>query len=1285
MLRRILILGLGLSLSACGGSEALTITTASLNAGALGQAYQATVAATGGSGEGYKWSVTGNLPAGLTLAAEGTPSAVISGTPESSGRANFTVKVEDSDGNTASQALSINVPVEGALSISTTALGRALLGQAFSAEIRADGGSGAGYIWEITQGTLPDGLMLAATGSPATLLSGTAIEVGDFSFTVQVTDGSDTATADLTLTVNESLRPLNIETETLAPGDVGVAYIAEVAAIDGTGMGYSWSIISGALPDGLALAAAGTPNSQITGTPTSFGTYTFEVAVEDSSSARATKQLTIEVQPGVLVVATSTLPQGSATAAYSASITALGGSEAGYVWSISAGALPQGLTLQSAGTPSAQLSGTPAAFGTFDFTVSVTDSMGASTTRALSLVIQPALSIPAVTFPRGRVGQVFTATVVASDGAGAGHQWTVTGGTLPVGLSLSTPNAQVLTVSGTPTEFGTFVLLLGVTDAHGGVASVSLTLEVDPVAVQIITSMLPAGVMNQAYTASVDTTDGTGVGYTWAAGTLPAGLVLAAAGAPSTQIAGVPTEFGTFTATVSVTDTNGDRHVQTLSVDIAPPPVFITTVSVPDGVYGVPYSAPVVGELGSLVGYTWSISQGSLPIGLQLVADGAPATVISGNPEEEGTFSFTVLLTDANGEIASVALSMTVTRNLAIETRALAAAEVGVAYTSPLQAAGGAPPYVWSLSAGALPAGLSLVGSDIVGMPTVLAPARFTVQVQDGDGTVVERDFMLSPRGLQQWAAAIGDTVDNNEGLVVLVDVVGAPTGFVTVNPPATGFGDASTDRDDASFAPNNSKVAFIGDFLTDGVNELFVVDLAGGIPGGPVRVNGAMPATGDVLDFKWSPDSQQIIYVADPNTDAQNELFIVDVSGATPGIARQISPAMVAGGDISQDDYWFSPDGRWVVMLADVRIDNTLELFIAEVLVTDQVVAAHAPLDATGDTDDNVQFVPDGSGLVFRSDVNAPNLEELFYVDLSGATPGPSIQLNGTLPTGGDVELNQYGISPDGRRLFYVADQNRDAQRELFGVRLNLFAPGAPVRLNPTLTGAGMDVLSAVWSPDSNRIAYISDELVDNETELFVIDVSGQIASPSNRVSAPLVGVGRDVQSAAGTSYGWSLDGQSIAYRADSVVDNALDLFLVRMSGATTTATVTRLNGDLLGSADVDNFLFSPDSQRIVFRGDLNLVSQQELFSVDISGAFPAATQQVNGTMAVGGDVDNAAEQLRWSRDSTRIFYRADEVVNNDTGSWVSDVSGVVPLAPQLTSPGLPAGGDVSFFILQQ
>src|SRR4029079_2963375 len=72
-------------------APALTVSTSSLPNGTVGAAYGQTLSATGGTG-GYSWSVTnGSLPAGLSLAADGT----ISGTPTATGPSNFTVQVKD--------------------------------------------------------------------------------------------------------------------------------------------------------------------------------------------------------------------------------------------------------------------------------------------------------------------------------------------------------------------------------------------------------------------------------------------------------------------------------------------------------------------------------------------------------------------------------------------------------------------------------------------------------------------------------------------------------------------------------------------------------------------------------------------------------------------------------------------------------------------------------------------------------------------------------------------------------------------------------------------------------------------------------------------------------------------------------------------------------------------------------------------------------------------------------------------------------------------------------------
>ena len=87
-------------------------------------------------------------------------------------------------------------------------------------------------------------------------------------------------------------------------------------------------------------------------------------------------------------------------------------------WSISVGSLPPGLTgLPSTGS-SVTISGTPTSQGTFNFTVRVTDSLGQSDTRALSITINlpPPLNITTTSLPAGSIGQAYSQPVAATGG-----------------------------------------------------------------------------------------------------------------------------------------------------------------------------------------------------------------------------------------------------------------------------------------------------------------------------------------------------------------------------------------------------------------------------------------------------------------------------------------------------------------------------------------------------------------------------------------------------------------------------------------------------------------------------------------------------------------------------------------------------------------------------------------------------------------------------------------------------------------------------------------------------
>ncbi len=177
-------------------TQPLTITQGALPAGTAGQAYSATLQASGGK-PGYTWSLAaGQLPTGLSLAASG----VVSGTPQAAGQSNVTVEVSDSSTptpQTVTMAATVSVGAP-ALQISSTTLPSATVGTLFLALLAATGGTPP-YQWSAATGSLPAGLTLdAASGQ----ITGTPTQAGTDSLSLQVTDAnSAAASATVPLTV----------------------------------------------------------------------------------------------------------------------------------------------------------------------------------------------------------------------------------------------------------------------------------------------------------------------------------------------------------------------------------------------------------------------------------------------------------------------------------------------------------------------------------------------------------------------------------------------------------------------------------------------------------------------------------------------------------------------------------------------------------------------------------------------------------------------------------------------------------------------------------------------------------------------------------------------------------------------------------------------------------------------------------------------------------------------------------------------------------------------------
>ncbi len=179
----------------------------------------------------------------------------------------------------------------------------------------------------------------------------------------------------------------------------------------------------------------------------------------------------------------------------------------------------------------------------------------------------------------------------------------------------------------------------------------------------------------------------------------------------------------------------------------------VTTSTLPSAELGVAYSQSLTAQ-GGTPPYTWALVAGSLPPGLLLADSGA----ISGTPADTTRgVSLTVRATDSGSpaQTSSATLTLVVTSDLQITANSLPAGAVGSAYEATLSAAGGTPPYAWSLAAGTLPAGLTLDGKSGVlsGTPTAVAAAvPLTFEVSDAEtpaaSTSAALTLTVTPRPL---------------------------------------------------------------------------------------------------------------------------------------------------------------------------------------------------------------------------------------------------------------------------------------------------------------------------------------------------------------------------------------------------------------------------------------------------------------------------------------------------------------------------------------------------------
>jgi len=739
----------------------IVVSTAALSTTATaGQAYTpAAVTASGGTSP-YTYAIgSGALPAGMSLAGDGT----LSGTPTATGTFNFTVTATDSStgtghysGTSSTFTLTVNPPT---ITVSPASLSAATVGQAYTPSAFSASGGTSPYTYQISSGALPAGMSLSGD-----TLSGTPTAGGSFTFTVQATDsttgGTYSGTKQYTLTVNAPT--ITVSPGTIANPQVGVPYSQQFSASGGTqGTGYTFAA-TGTVPAGLSLSGSGL----LSGTPTSAtSSASFTVTATDQSTGTGapftgSQGYTVSVAAPTLTISPAsgtTLTAATQGSSYSQQFTVSGGTIP-YNYQLSGGTLPNGLSLGIGGL----LTGTPTQAGTFNFTVTATDS-STGTGSPFSVAGSYTLNVQAV----APVANPVSDTV--SYGSSSNVVPLSFSGSTPTSVAIASPASHgTATASGTTITYtpisgytGTDSFTYTGTNSAGTSAPATVSITVSGPTLAITSSSggtsLTAQV-GQSFTQTFTFSGGKAPYSNYKILGIPAGLGVTAFDSTSITVSGTPTVSGTFTLTVSGTDSSTGTDPssgknapftvnQTFSLVISTASMSMSPASgpLPGATAGSTYSQTFT-TTGGISPYTYAVS-GTLPAGLSLSTGG----ILSGTPTTAGNYSFTVTSSDAStgaGSPASTSAAYTLTVSaptLTVTPTSLAGGTAGSAYSQTLSTSGGTAPYTYAVTTGVLPGGLSLSSNGaLAGTPTVAGSFSFTVTTTDNLGFTGSKAYTLA-------------------------------------------------------------------------------------------------------------------------------------------------------------------------------------------------------------------------------------------------------------------------------------------------------------------------------------------------------------------------------------------------------------------------------------------------------------------------------------------------------------------------------------------------------------